>query len=87
MVPEGLQYQSVRDIVSKIKSLGMNAVRLTYSTEMIDQIYDNGGPQDVPIRTAFVRTLGQENGTVVFEKILEKNPTFSKDITRIQASY
>lgn len=85
MVPEGLQYQSVQEIVSKIRNLGMNAVRLTYATEMIDQMYDN--EQDVPIRTAFVRALGQENGTVVFEKVLDKNPTFSRDITRIQASY
>lgn len=37
MVPEGLQYQSVETIVSKIKSLGMNSIRLTYATELIDQ--------------------------------------------------
>lgn len=34
-LPEGLQYQSINTIVSKIKSLGMNVVRLTFATEMI----------------------------------------------------
>lgn len=85
MVPEGLQYQAVQDIVHKISSLGMNAVRLTYATEMIDQIY-NHGMVDVPISSSFVKALGQENGTTVFGKVLEKNPTFPSDITHIQAS-
>jgi hypothetical protein len=43
MIPEGLQYQSIESIVSKIKSLGMNVIRLTYAIEMIDDILDNGG--------------------------------------------
>lgn len=28
MIPEGLQYSSISDVVSKIKSLGMNSVRM-----------------------------------------------------------
>jgi hypothetical protein len=56
MVPEGLQYESIQSIVSKIKSLGMNVIRLTYAIEMIDDILDDGG--DVSIRTAFQRALG-----------------------------
>lgn len=31
MIPEGLQYQPIAAIVSKIRSLGMNAIRLTYA--------------------------------------------------------
>lgn len=85
MVPEGLQYQSIHDIVAKIKSLGMNAVRLTYATEMIDQIYDNG-MKDVLVGDSFVRALGQANGTFMFGKVLEKNPTFARNITHIQVS-
>src|ERR1700761_9446529 len=37
MIPEGLQFRSVAQIVSTIKSLGMNVVRLTYATEMVDE--------------------------------------------------
>lgn len=84
MVPEGLQYQSVQSIVSKIKSLDMNAVRLTYATEMIDQIYDH--MMDVPIRDSFNNALGEENGTVMFGKVLANNPTFASNITHMQAS-
>lgn len=34
MVPEGLQYQSIETIVSRVKSLGMNVIRLTYAIEV-----------------------------------------------------
>src|SRR5690242_1307128 len=51
MIPEGLQYSSIESIVSKIKSLKMNVVRLTFAIEMIDDIKDNGG--DVRVETAF----------------------------------
>ncbi len=43
MVPEGLQYQSIEDIVGMIKSIGMNAIRLTWAVEMVDDILDRGG--------------------------------------------
>lgn len=85
MIPEGLQYQSVATIVSKIKSLGMNVIRLTYATEMIDQIYSNGGV-DIPISKAFTTALGATNGPKVFNQVLAKNPTFSSSITRLQVS-
>ncbi len=85
MIPEGLQYQSVQTIVSKVKSLGLNSIRLTYAIEMIDQIYDNGG-QDIPIQTALTTALGQDNGTAVFNKILANNPSFSSNTTRLQVS-
>ncbi|KAH7118557.1 beta-1,6-galactanase [Dactylonectria estremocensis] len=83
MVPEGLQYRSIADIVSDIKSLGMNAIRLTYAIEMIDQIYANDGV-DVPIGTAFTEALGSTNGTAVLNKILANNPEFTADTTRTE---
>lgn len=86
MIPEGLQYQSVEAIVSKIKSLGMNAIRLTYATEMVDQIYDNGD-QDVPVRDAFVDALGEEDGAAVYDQIRENNPAFNADTTRLEVRF
>ncbi|KAI1195424.1 glycoside hydrolase superfamily [Nemania serpens] len=83
MIPEGLQYQSIETIVSKIKSLGMNAIRLTYAIEMIDQYYDNG-EQDVTILNAFVAALGQEDGTAIYDKVVANNPSFGAKTTRLQ---
>lgn len=83
MVPEGLQYRSVQQIVSQIKSVGFNAVRLTYAIEMIDQIYDNNG-KDISLETAFVNGLGASNGTSVLAEVLKNNPSFSKETTRLQ---
>ncbi|KKY39576.1 putative glycoside hydrolase family 5 protein [Diaporthe ampelina] len=83
MVPEGLQYQSIETIVSKIKSVGMNSIRLTYATELIDQIYMNNGA-DISIQQSFVNALGQDNGTDIFNKVIAKNPSFSSNTTRLQ---
>lgn len=66
MIPEGLQYQSIEFIVSKIKGIGINSIRLTYAISMIDEIEDNGG-KDIPIRTAFINALGQTNGISICE--------------------
>lgn len=85
MIPEGLQYQSVASIVAKIKSAGMNVIRLTYAIELIDQIYENGGV-DVPISQAFVSALGQINGTAVYQEVLKANPSFAANITRLEVS-
>lgn len=85
MIPEGLQYQSVANIVAKLTEAGINVIRLTYAIELIDQIYENGGV-DVPVSTAFVEALGQENGTAVFQEVLKANPTFSENITRLEVS-
>ncbi|KAF3035374.1 hypothetical protein E8E11_001069 [Didymella keratinophila] len=82
MIPEGLQYSSVASIASKIKSLGMNAVRLTFAIELIDDIEDNGG--DVTIQDAFKKALGDENGTTVYEQVIKNNPQFSSSTTRLQ---
>ena len=83
MIPEGLQYRSIEDIVSKIKSLGMNSIRLTYAIEMIDQIYDNGN-RDITIYDALVDAIGEQNGPAVYDKIVEHNPSFNKETTRLQ---
>lgn len=85
MIPEGLQYQSIHKIVSRIKSLGMNSIRLTYATEMVDQIYDND-MVDVSIRKSFVDALGRENGTAVFNRVIENNPSFHSNTTRLEVS-
>ncbi|KAH7208559.1 glycoside hydrolase superfamily [Fusarium oxysporum] len=83
MIPEGLQYRSVEQIVSQIKSVGFNAVRLTYAIEMVDQIYSNNG-KDISIETAFVNGLGAKNGTLALAKVLENNPSFTNETTRLQ---
>jgi hypothetical protein len=83
MVPEGLQHQSIATIVGKIKSLGMNVIRLTYAIEMIDQVEDNGG-DDIPIQTAFVDALGKEKGSAVYDEVIANNPSFDSTTTRLQ---
>ncbi|ESZ94649.1 hypothetical protein SBOR_4958 [Sclerotinia borealis F-4128] len=83
MIPEGLQYQSIASIVTKIKSLGMNVIRLTYAIQMIDDYYANG-QVDVPILTSFTNALGTTNGTAVVNKIIKNNPTFTSKTTRMQ---
>ena len=82
MLPEGLQYRSVADIVSKIKSLGMNAIRLTYAIEMIDDIYSNN--PNSSLRGTLVHALGQQNGTKVLGQILRNNPNFTPATTRLE---
>jgi hypothetical protein len=34
MIPEGLQYQSIKNIVKRVKDLDMNVIRLTYAIEV-----------------------------------------------------
>lgn len=83
MIPEGLQYQSIASIVTKIKSLGMNVIRLTYAIEMIDDFYANG-QVDTSILTSFTKALGTTNGTAVFNQVVKNNPTFTSKTTRMQ---
>ncbi|KAH9868999.1 hypothetical protein J1614_008076 [Plenodomus biglobosus] len=82
MIPEGLQYQSIKSIVTKIKELKMNVVRLTFAIEMIDDIKDNGG--DVTVQQAFIKALGNANGTRVWEQVTRNNPQFTTRTTRLQ---
>jgi hypothetical protein len=83
MLPEGLQYQSIESIVSAIKSTGMNSVRLTYATEMVDQIYDNDG-NDVTMLSAFTDVLGSDDGQGLFDQVIANNPSFDTQTTRLQ---
>ncbi|AEO58520.1 glycoside hydrolase family 5 protein [Thermothelomyces thermophilus ATCC 42464] len=83
MIPEGLQYQSIETIVQKVKSLGMNAVRLTFAIQMIDEIYANNG-KDITLERAFVQALGQTNGIKVLNQVLANNPQFNTSTTRLQ---
>jgi len=82
MTPEGLQYSSIADAVTKIKSLGMNVVRLTYAIQMIDEYYENG-EKDSTFLSSFVRALGSKNGTRVFRQIVGFNPQFNENSTRL----
>jgi hypothetical protein len=82
MIPEGLQYASILSIVSGIKSLGMNVIRLTFAIEMIDDVFDNGG--DKTVLAAFQKALGTANGSKVFNQVVAKNPSFSSTTTRLQ---
>ena len=81
MIPEGLQYQSFSTIMTKIKDLGMNVIRLTYAIEMIDDIYENA---DTSLKTAFIQALGETNGTKVLSQVLTSNPSFTENTTRLE---
>ncbi|KAL7619360.1 hypothetical protein AAE478_009897 [Parahypoxylon ruwenzoriense] len=83
MIPDGLQYQSIESVVSKIKSVGMNAIRLTYAIQMIDEIYSNDG-KDTSVKDSFVKALGQTNGAKVYSQFLAKNPSFNDSTTRLK---
>lgn len=85
MVPEGLQYKSIAEIVADIKSLGMNVIRLTYAIEMIDQIFDNNG-DDIDLQTAFIEALGEDDGKTVLADVLAKNPQFTASSKRLEVS-
>ncbi|KAE9972155.1 hypothetical protein BLS_004157 [Venturia inaequalis] len=80
MIPEGLEYQSIEDIVSRIKSVGFNVIRLTFAVEMVDQIIEGG---DVAVQTSFVKALGDTDGGLVWKKFQERNPGLGDDITRL----
>lgn len=84
MIPEGLQYQSIQSIVSKIKSLNMNVVRLTFAIEMIDDIKDRGG--DVTIQKALQKALGSQ-GDAVYQNVIKNNPQFGATTTRLQVFF
>lgn len=82
MIPEGLQYQSVATIVGKIKSLGMNVIRLTYATEMIDNLYDS--KSDTSVKTSLSKALGPAEGTRIWNMVSKYNPWITESTTRLQ---
>lgn len=81
MIPEGLQYSSIKGIVSKIKSLNLNVVRLTFAIELVDDILSGG---DVSLENTLINALGPTNGTLVLGQVLKHNPGLSKHTTRLQ---
>jgi hypothetical protein len=81
VIPDGLQYQSIETVVSKIKSLGMNAIRLTYAIQMVDQIYSNG--KDTTVQQSFINALGSTNGSKIYSQFIAKNPSFNASTTRL----
>ncbi|SMR55343.1 unnamed protein product [Zymoseptoria tritici ST99CH_3D1] len=83
MIPEGLEFASVEDLVAQIDSVGFNFIRLTYAIEMVDQMYERN-MSDIPLEIALITGLGYENGTKVTKEIIEKNPTWTKDTTRFE---
>ncbi|KAM3417433.1 hypothetical protein BST61_g5679 [Cercospora zeina] len=83
MVPEGLEWASVEDIIDHIHSVGFNFIRLTYAIEQVDQVYLRN-MSDVPLEVAMINALGYENGTKVTREIVEKNPSWTKDTGRFQ---
>jgi hypothetical protein len=85
MLPEGLGYQSIANIVQKLTDTGFNTVRLTFAIEMVDDILDNGG--DVTLSDTLTRALGSENGLAMLAKIINNNPQFTATTTRLQASF
>lgn len=83
MVPEGLEWLSVDEIMDKIAGVGFNFIRFTYAIEMIDQIYDRNG-SDVPLELAMIEALGNDNGTRVTQQILTHNPEWTASTTRFE---
>ncbi|KJX94135.1 hypothetical protein TI39_contig4215g00008 [Zymoseptoria brevis] len=81
MIPEGLQYQSIKTIVQKVKDLDMNVIRLTYAIQMIDDIV-NGNESS--LRHSFISVLGPESGTVVLANVLKNDPQFKETTTRLK---
>jgi hypothetical protein len=82
MLPEGLGYQSIATIVQKLADTGFNTVRLTFAIEMVDDILDNGG--DVTLSATLTNALGPTNGTAMLAKIINNNPQFNANTTRLQ---
>ncbi|KAH8593598.1 putative endoglucanase E1 [Bisporella sp. PMI_857] len=82
-IPEGLQYSSIANILGKVKELGMNTIRLTYATQMVDEYFENG-EVDVPVLTAFTNVFGAANGTALWNQVVAKNPEFNDRTTRLQ---
>jgi hypothetical protein len=81
MIPEGLQYQSIQDIVSKIRSVGFNVIRLTFAVEMVDNIVDGG---DVAVKASLTKALGDKDGQKIWDEIKKHNPGLGNDITRLK---
>lgn len=83
MIPEGIEFRSIADIVSMMKYVGYNFVRHTYPIQMIDQIYDNNDT-DITVQHALLYALGEDNGTRIMEMIHKNNPQITNSTTRFE---
>ncbi|KAJ9475430.1 Glycoside hydrolase [Pseudozyma hubeiensis] len=83
MLPEGIEFRSIADIVGMMKYVGYNFVRHTYAIQMIDQIYENDG-NDVTVQSALLDGLGEANATRIMEMIHENNPQITNSTTRLE---
>ena len=83
MIPEGIEFRSIADIVSMMKYVGYNFVRHTYPIQMIDQIYENNGT-DITVQHALLYALGEDNGTRIMEMIHKNNPQITNSTTRFE---
>ncbi|KAI3483929.1 hypothetical protein L1887_53085 [Cichorium endivia] len=83
MIPEGIEFRSIADIVSMMKYVGYNFVRHTYPIQMVDQIYENNGT-DITVQSALLYALGEDNGTRIMEMISKNNPQITNSTTRFE---
>lgn len=83
MLPEGIEFRSIADIVGMMKYVGYNFVRHTYAIQMIDQIYENNGA-DITVQSALLYALGETNGTRIMDMIHQNNPEITNSTTRLQ---
>lgn len=84
MIPEGLEYKSVDDILDSLQDIGFNFIRMGYASEMVDQVYDGGGT-DVTLHKALRDALGRLRGYDVFQDILSHNQGWNENTTRFEA--
>jgi endoglucanase len=82
MIPEGLQHSSINDIVSWFPKLGLNSVRMPFAIQMVDDYLANNPNQT--LEKSVLNAIPGTNGTKVLNSILQKNPEFTKDTTRLQ---
>jgi len=79
MLPEGLNFQTIENIMQKVSRTGFNSVRLTFAIEMVDDILDNRG--DVILKDTLTNALGESYKTIVLNN---NNPQFTANMTRLQ---
>lgn len=83
MIPEGLEWKSVDDILDDVASVGFNFIRMGYAIQMIDEIYSRNGT-DVSLLTSLTTALGPTNGTRVAQAMLTHNPSWTPATTRFE---
>ncbi|KAH9908204.1 glycoside hydrolase family 5 protein [Xylariomycetidae sp. FL2044] len=83
MIPEGLEWKSVEDILDDVASVGFNYIRMGYAIQMVDEIVDRGG-EDIPLEISLIMGLGYENGTRLTNEIISRNPSWTRETTRFE---